>query len=39
VITGDGDVPDDSTAEFLRHYMTELLGFSQRVYTVLPQNA
>jgi len=39
MITDDRDVTDDSTAEFLRHHMTELLGFTQRMYTVLPRNA
>jgi hypothetical protein len=28
-----------STAEFLRGFMSELHGFIQRVYTVLPRSA
>ena len=37
LITDDGDVTVDSTAEFLRTYMTEFHGFITRVYTVLPR--
>lgn len=39
LITDDGEVTDDETAEFLRNYMTEFHGFITRVYTVLPRNA
>lgn len=39
LIGEDGDVTDDSTAKFLRNYMTEFLGFIERVYTVLPRTA
>jgi chromate reductase, NAD(P)H dehydrogenase (quinone) len=39
LITADGQVTNDSTAEFLRNYMAELHGFIVRVYTVLPRNA
>jgi chromate reductase len=38
LITDDGEVTDESTAMFLRNYMTELLAFIERVYTVLPRN-
>ena len=38
LITGDGTVTDDSTAEFLRNFMQELHTFIERVYTVLPRN-
>lgn len=39
LITDDGEVTDDTTAEFLRDFMAELHGFITRVYTVLPRNA
>ncbi|HTN50689.1 MAG TPA: NADPH-dependent FMN reductase [Burkholderiaceae bacterium] len=39
LITADGQVTVESTAEFLRNYMAELLAFIVRVYTVLPRNA
>ena len=39
LITPDGQVTDDSTAEFLRNYMTELSGFVARVLTVLPRQS
>jgi chromate reductase, NAD(P)H dehydrogenase (quinone) len=39
LISDDGEVTDDSTAEFLQNYMTEFHGFITRVYTVLPRNA
>jgi chromate reductase len=39
LINEDGEVTDDSTADFLRNYITEFLGFIERVYTVLPRNA
>jgi chromate reductase len=39
LISEEGEVTDESTAEFLRKYMTEFLGFIGRVYTVLPRNA
>jgi chromate reductase len=37
LITDDGDVTVDSTAEFLKTYMTEFHGFITRVYTALPR--
>jgi len=37
LITDDGVVTNDSTAEFLTHYMTELHLFIERVLTVLPR--
>src|SRR3954453_10258483 len=39
LITEDGEVTNDTTAEFLRNYMTEFHAFITRVYTVLPRNA
>ena len=39
LITDDGEVTDDSVAEFLRNYMAEFHGFITRVYAVLPRNA
>jgi chromate reductase, NAD(P)H dehydrogenase (quinone) len=39
LVTDDGEVTDDTTAEFLREFMSELHGFITRVYTVLPRNA
>jgi chromate reductase len=38
LITDDGAVTNQSTADFLRNYMAEFHGFIQRVYTVLPRN-
>jgi chromate reductase len=38
LITEDGAVTNQSTADFLRNYMAEFHGFIQRVYTVLPRN-
>jgi chromate reductase, NAD(P)H dehydrogenase (quinone) len=38
LIDDEGNVTDASTAEFLRGFMTELLAFITRVYTVLPRN-
>jgi chromate reductase, NAD(P)H dehydrogenase (quinone) len=37
VITDQGDVTDETMAEFLRNYMTEFHAFITRVYTVLPR--
>ncbi len=37
LITDDGEVTVDSTAEFLRNYMNEFALFIQRVTTVLPR--
>ena len=37
LITDEGEVTDDTTAEFLQTFMTEFLGFISRVYTVLPR--
>ncbi len=39
LITEDGVVTDESTAEFLRNYMTELHAFIVRVLTVLPRTS
>ena len=39
LITNDGEVTNDETAEFLRNYMAEFHAFIVRVYTVLPRNA
>jgi chromate reductase len=39
LISEDGRVSVDSTAEFLRNYMTQFHGFIARVYTVLPRGA
>jgi len=36
LITADGEVTNEGTAEFLRNYMTELHAFIVRVLTVLP---
>jgi len=38
LITENGEVTDDSTAEFLRTYMVDLQGFIERVYMALPRN-
>jgi len=38
LVTGDGEVTNESTREFLRNYMEEFCGFITRVYTVLPRN-
>lgn len=37
MFTDAGEVTNDTTAEFLRNYMSELSGFIGRVYTVLPR--
>jgi chromate reductase, NAD(P)H dehydrogenase (quinone) len=37
LITNDGEVTVESTADFLRNYMTEFYGYITRVYTVLPR--
>lgn len=37
LVTDDGEVTVDSTADFLRGYMTEFHGFITRVYTALPR--
>ena len=39
LITDDGEVTNEDTAEFLRNYMTEFHAFIVRVLTVLPRNA
>jgi chromate reductase, NAD(P)H dehydrogenase (quinone) len=39
LITDDGEVTNESTAEFLRNYMAEFHKFIVRVYTVLPRDA
>ena len=38
LITDDGEVTNESTAEFLTMYMAEFHGFIERVYTVLPRS-
>jgi chromate reductase len=38
LITEDGTVTNESTADFLRNYMAEFHKFIVRVYTVLPRN-
>jgi len=38
LITADGEVTAESTADFLRNYMAEFHAFISRVYTVLPRN-
>ena len=39
LITDDGEVTNELTAEFLRNYMVELHSFIVRVFTVLPRDA
>lgn len=39
LISAEGEVTDESTAKFLRNYMTELHAFIVRVLTVLPRTA
>jgi len=39
LINDDGEVTDDTTAEFLRNYMSEFHAFIVRVLTVLPREA
>ena len=39
LITAEGEVTNESTAEFLRNYMTEYKAFVARVLTVLPRDA
>jgi chromate reductase len=39
LITDDGEVTNDGTAEFLRNYMTEFHTFIGRVRSAPPQNA
>jgi chromate reductase len=39
LITDEGEVTNDVTAEFLRSYMAEFHAFIMRVYTVLPRNS
>lgn len=39
LITDDGEVTNDSTAEFLRNYMAEFHTFIARVRSVLPKDA
>jgi chromate reductase len=38
LITDDGEVTEESTANFLRNYMTEFHGFITRVYMALPRD-
>jgi len=37
LITDEGDVTNEGTAEFLRNYMAEFYGFIGRVYTAIPR--
>ena len=37
LITDDGEVTDDATAEFLKAWIAEFAGYIGRVYTVLPR--
>lgn len=37
LITDDGEVTVESTADFLRNYMKEFYGFIERVYMALPR--
>jgi chromate reductase len=37
LISPEGEVSDETTAEFLRNYMTEFQAFVERVLTVLPR--
>jgi chromate reductase len=39
LITEDGDVTNESTAEFLRNYMSDFHQFIARVLAVLPRDA
>ena len=39
LITAEGEVTNESTAEFLHNYMTELHAFVVRVLSVLPRDA
>lgn len=39
LITPEGEVTNEKTAEFLRNYMTEFHAFVARVLTVLPRDA
>src|SRR5918912_422597 len=39
LITDDGEVTNESTAEFLKNYMAEFHQFVVRVYTALPRDA
>ena len=37
LITDGGEITDETTAEFLRNYMTEFAAFIARVYTAIPK--
>jgi chromate reductase, NAD(P)H dehydrogenase (quinone) len=39
LISDDGEVTDDSTADFLSNYMKEFAGFIGRVYTAIPRQS
>ncbi len=39
LITDEGEVTNDPTAEFLTNYMAEFHQFIVRVYTALPRDA
>jgi chromate reductase len=38
LITDDGQVTNDSTADFLRNYLQEFSGFIERVYMAIPRH-
>jgi len=38
LITDDGQVTNESTAEFLRNYLQEFSGFVERVYMAIPRH-
>jgi chromate reductase len=38
LVTDDGEVTVESTADFLRNYMKEFYGFIERVYMALPKD-
>lgn len=38
LVNDNGEITDDSTAEFLQNYMREFRGFIERVYMALPRD-
>jgi chromate reductase len=38
LITDDGQVTNESTADFLRNYLQEFAGFIERVYMAIPRH-
>lgn len=38
LISDEGEITEPTTEEFLRNYMSELLGFVTRVYLAIPRN-